>query len=1649
MSDADESILPQHREAVARGAQCLSCPLYGCKQGPVMPRLQERSMMLVVSESPSLSDVESGKPLQGHTGETLNESLAAGNVSRADCSVTYAVLCRPPGGHVLDYAMTLRKAARKSAKASAAAGGGVGGSKGQKAVSVSLPQDCCAPRLARDFAEVDTRVILTLGSESLKAAARTLKLPFGATKSPPGSVRVASLRKQLGAPVLAPTGQTLIATLHPAFVMGGMATFQHVMRQDIERAASLAQRGGRIHWHEPEAILKPSADTAVNVMEAMRQSGALVTVDIETDGIDTMRCHVRCVGLGAVLDGREVVIVIPLRHMSGLPWWSPAQEARVTAALTRLLEEAPLAGHNLSFDTAVLLNNVLMKNRNKCWMDTLIASKNTFRSELPHDLGFVSSRYFEAPHWKDDADAKSVSGVDDYWLHRYCLYQGTPVVMADGSTKSIEDLVRNQSTDKVLALKDGKIVTRSIYGWHKQKVKNQKWVVITVEKQREVSRGLTCTPDHKILTDSGWKQAGTVRVGDMLYLPEQKITKTARQAILGTLLGDSSLVFSPCFRHKKSAALGASIKGGHTVSSGLAENKRKTYPDLFTKSFIKPGRMMTVAGRSGLGGEFQHLTTTQYRQLVDLYPLLADSDGRRRLRIEVLEQLGPAGLAWWFMDDGCVQKGQKTKAGGRCPDGVTIATQRYPREDIDAAAEWFTQKFGGRVKAYGDKVLRFNQIAARAFAEHIAPFVYPEQNYKLPSRIALPEFNAASYGNCFTGEAIQTRVIAVQPLAEPRDKAERYQSNHRYCIDVEDAHNFFTPWGLVHNCAADILGTMRLVPRLLERVDVDGTLNSFRTDTRLGPIVRDMGDLGLTLNEERRLTHFKTLDLVADARGKEVCRVVGDSSFNPNATHQVSKFLYITKGLSPPFTTDGIEWSEVNDDSELPIDTSDPDTIIEHASTDEAALLKLLDLGVDTETAAFIEALLAYRGLRKCCSTFLGYKWRDEEKGGGRGSGRILVDTFRERGFIREESWGPGLENLSVLHPSWRPSATATGRFTVKPNVQAWPERVVFDVDQYRVSDGKDGILNTRSIVVAPPGYVLVGADLAAVELRLYAMFSRDALLLDAIAHGKDPHALNYATMQSSRPADMEVWYQRVLNSKPPVKKYLRNIAKRFCIAEGELVLVRRAGAVLEVPIEKVLGTDEVWDGVEWVTHDGVIFQGIKEVIFHDGLWATADHEVFLADGRTCTHGEAKHRALRLARGSESGRPVRLVDSSEGSADATRVETVCPGEVREVRTREGGAAGEHSLREVEGLSRVLLRARELASVALESLLAGEATMRAEVSSMLERLRRAWHRISLQVCSSGDTMGARECRAEGGVVLGPDRQRWPLRAGEHSLHDRRKEHGESSGVSTSWLAAVARLRLHREGLALSRVMGEDVDSTRVDARSNSRSSTETSEASISNGAGTHRLVGGTPGTQRRWTKVFDIVNAGPRRRFTVSNRIVKNCFLILYGGEAETLFKTMAADRNPDGTRSFPDLKFSDVQMWTANWHRLHPETKAWHDAILRAWQQHGFVASLIDGRRRFFLGGIQDRNAILNAPVQSSTAAIANRALIAIAAACPHRGWGPMAGPMLQVHDFIGIQVPVERQKEAEDLLIREIPYEHNGMRFDVEQKSGPSWDKT
>lgn len=94
---------------------------------------------------------------------------------------------------------------------------------------------------------------------------------------------------------------------------------------------------------------------------------------------------------------------------------------------------------------------------------------------------------------------------------------------------------------------------------------------------------------------------------------------------------------------------------------------------------------------------------------------------------------------------------------------------------------------------------------------------------------------------------------------------------------------------------------------------------------------------------------------------------------------------------------------------------------------------------------------------------------------------------------------------------------------------------------------------------------------------------------------------------------------------------YGANRTGRFCLAEGSLVLVRdEDGEVYQVFIENVRLTDELWDGNSWVTHEGVVFSGDKEVITWDGVTATPEHKVWISETEKIALGEAKQKKLKL-----------------------------------------------------------------------------------------------------------------------------------------------------------------------------------------------------------------------------------------------------------------------------------------------------------------------------------------------------------------------------------------------------------------------------------
>lgn len=90
----------------------------------------------------------------------------------------------------------------------------------------------------------------------------------------------------------------------------------------------------------------------------------------------------------------------------------------------------------------------------------------------------------------------------------------------------------------------------------------------------------------------------------------------------------------------------------------------------------------------------------------------------------------------------------------------------------------------------------------------------------------------------------------------------------------------------------------------------------------------------------------------------------------------------------------------------------------------------------------------------------------------------------------------------------------------------------------------------------------------------------------------------------------------------------------RWCLAEGSPVLVKTLrGIITEKPIESVSEDDLVWDGDNWVEHEGVMFSGDKDVITWDGITATPTHYVWINPDDKITLEEAKEKGIPLWRG--------------------------------------------------------------------------------------------------------------------------------------------------------------------------------------------------------------------------------------------------------------------------------------------------------------------------------------------------------------------------------------------------------------------------------
>ncbi len=92
----------------------------------------------------------------------------------------------------------------------------------------------------------------------------------------------------------------------------------------------------------------------------------------------------------------------------------------------------------------------------------------------------------------------------------------------------------------------------------------------------------------------------------------------------------------------------------------------------------------------------------------------------------------------------------------------------------------------------------------------------------------------------------------------------------------------------------------------------------------------------------------------------------------------------------------------------------------------------------------------------------------------------------------------------------------------------------------------------------------------------------------------------------------------------------------RWCLPAYTPVLVKRPGGrVCTVPITDVRLSDLVWDGWEWVRHEGVVYSGVRETVCFDGVVATPAHRVYINSWLQVPLSVAKKMRMEVWRGCE------------------------------------------------------------------------------------------------------------------------------------------------------------------------------------------------------------------------------------------------------------------------------------------------------------------------------------------------------------------------------------------------------------------------------
>lgn len=278
---------------------------------------------------------------------------------------------------------------------------------------------------------------------------------------------------------------------------------------------------------------------------------------------------------------------------------------------------------------------------------------------------------------------------------------------------------------------------------------------------------------------------------------------------------------------------------------------------------------------------------------------------------------------------------------------------------------------------------------------------------------------------------------------------------------------------------------IRVAPQLIQEVALRGQTESVRMDHQVQSIYREAHQLGMRLDEPRRMAMEETHAAEEESLTKMIRDTLGDPNFNPYSTRQLTRLMFTDWNLPVLFRTD----------------TGEP------AADDDTLREIIAQKVLSSDRLNVIKLIRRLRKVKKELSTYLlpWRRWNDyrrmkvvpEEVEVDFTDIRTGKKKRRVQAPVDDDDleWDRDLKGGLCfpdgrIHPHYNVHTAKTGRTSSSvPNLQNVAKHL-------------------RELFIPEGGNLYTGLDFDQIELRLVAALARLERYIVTIQKGGDPHAL-------------------------------------------------------------------------------------------------------------------------------------------------------------------------------------------------------------------------------------------------------------------------------------------------------------------------------------------------------------------------------------------------------------------------------------------------------------------------------------------------------------------------------------------------------------